>query len=294
MHVIHLHFFHRQTFRGTPYAVLITCLAVTDTLRLWIGLPAQWSKFFFRFNPMHKYFIMCKLHSYGETVLNCTSAWILIIITLFRAVSIWKPHKAKLICTPTRAIVLVVMALVMHVTCFLYIPLKWLEWVVRSKVRGISGTRCFANVNVSYGQYHAMQWYQYIAASFMPFLCLIVGNIYIIAKVTFRKIQRQELTPSISDTNRQTQRDHSMTVILILISLLFLITTSPFLITKLFELKTAGFLKGKSQIYLARYMIWRSTALMFNYVNNIANVFCYWASGELFRKELKAMLQCTK
>ncbi len=236
---------------------------------------------------------MCKLQSYTETVVNCTSAWILIIITLFRAISIWKPHKAKLICTPKRAIILVILVLIMHFTSFLYIPLKWHNWVVR-KLRGISVTRCVAYDNISYSEYHAMQWYQYIAASFVPFSCLVIGNIYIIVKVSLRKIKRHELGPNVSGNNNQAQRDHSLTVILILISLLFLITTSPFLITKLFELKKSGFLEGKSAIYLARYMLWRSTALMFNYVNNTANVFCYWASGRLFRKELKAMLQCSK
>lgn len=236
--------------------------------------------------------MICKLHSYIETVANCTSAWILIILTLFRVVSIWKPHKAKLMCTSKKAIILVVAAFTTHVISFLYIPLKWYEWVV-VKRRGISISMCEVSESLSHTQHNAMQWYIFIAASFVPFSCLLLGNIYIIVKVTCTKFKQQEST-STNSIEKQKERDHAMTATLILISLLFLVSTSPYLIIKLFEFRGASFLVGKSRIFLAKYKIWRSVALLFHYVNNVANIFCYWISGSLFRRELKALLLCRK
>ncbi len=235
---------------------------------------------------------ICKLHTYIETVANCTSAWILIILTLFRAVSIWMPHKAKLMCTPGKAIFLAVLSFITHALSFLYIPLKWYEWKV-VKHRGVLVTLCEVKENLSYTEFNTMQWYIFIAASFLPFSCLLLGNIYIIVKVTCTKFQRQESNINTS-MDKQLQRDHAMMVTLILISLLFLITTSPYLIIKLFEFRGAKFLEGKSRLFLAKYKIWRSVAFLFHYVNNVANIFCYWISGTLFRKELKAMLLCKK
>ncbi len=282
--------FFRQTFRGTPYSYLIISLAITDTLRLWIELPRQWLKYLYGFDLRTMYIVTCKLQYYFETVMICTGAWILVIITLFRAVSIWKPHKAKLICTSRKAIALVVSSFIIHIICLLYIPLKFYSWMVVER-RGVLVSTCRKNENLSYNEHNAMRWYIVIASSFLPFLCLILGNVYIIAKVTRAKFKRQQASTQIS-INRRPKRDHSMTVTLILISLLFLITTSPFMILKLFEFGGA-FLGKRDRIFISKYRIWRSAALLFNYVNNVANIFCYWISGTLFRKELKALL-CNK
>ena len=289
---IYVLLFFRQTFRGTPYSRLIICLAIFDTLRLWSGLPIQWSKFLFGFHPANLHLVICKLHYYIATVANCTSAWILVIITTFRAISIWKPHKAKIICTSKRAILLVIISFMIHVISFLHIPLKWHIWgMVRQ--RGVITLGCQKpDENLSDLEHDVMRWFMLIAASLFPFLGLIFGNTYIIIKVTLAKFKRQNSNTR-NSIHRQNQRDHSMTLSLITITVLFLITTFPFLFLKLFEFRGITLLAGETAISLAKYKVWRSVALIFNYVNNVANIFCYWISGSLFRKELKALL-CNK
>ena len=77
---------------------------------------------------------------------------------------------------------------------------------------------------------------------------------------------------------------------LISISILFLITQAPHIITTIIGNKT-NFDNGSIEFEAGYYLLETVTKLL-TYVNNVSNFFCYCISGKQFRHEVISMLRC--
>ena len=82
---------------------------------------------------------------------------------------------------------------------------------------------------------------------------------------------------------------HGMTAMLISISILFLITQTPYLITNNMYFRIVD--GDYSADYLARFYLIETCCRILVYVNNIANFFCYCVAGKKFRSELIDMIK---
>ena len=80
-----------------------------------------------------------------------------------------------------------------------------------------------------------------------------------------------------------------MTAMLISISVLFLLTQTPFIITNLIERRMNY--DDYSPEYAAGFYLLESAFRLFLYLNHAANFFCYCISGKRFKSELIAMVK---
>ena len=89
--------------------------------------------------------------------------------------------------------------------------------------------------------------------------------------------------------NQSTDDSQSVTAMLISISLLFLITQTPFLITN--YIGTRLDYDTLSLEYQYGYYLLETFTRLLKFVNNVANFFCYCISGKRFKAELVAMMK---
>ena len=80
---------------------------------------------------------------------------------------------------------------------------------------------------------------------------------------------------------------HSMTPMLISISILFLITQPPYRYI-MYRIISDG---DHSVDFMAKWSLLHSFCRFLNFVNNVANFFCYCISGKKFKSELVAMVR---
>ena len=120
----------------------------------------------------------------------------------------------------------------------------------------------------------------------IPFSALIVGNSMIICKIHKLNRKRQEMTQT---ANQSADDSQSMTAMLISISLLFLATQTPFLITN-YIYRRLDYSTLSSEYEYGYYLLETFTRLL-KFVNNVANFFCYCISGKRFKSELFTMVK---
>ena len=89
--------------------------------------------------------------------------------------------------------------------------------------------------------------------------------------------------------NQSTGDSQSMTAMLISISVLFLVTQTPFVITNYID-KRLDYSILSSEYEYGFYLLETFTRLL-KFVNNVANFFCYCISGKRFKSELVVMVK---
>ena len=122
--------------------------------------------------------------------------------------------------------------------------------------------------------------------SIIPFSILIIGNLMIIYKIHKSHVHRQEMTQT---ANQSTDDSQSMTAMLMSISVLFLVTQTPVIITNLIERRLNY--NNLSLEYQYGYYLLETFTRLLKFVNNVANFFCYCTSGKKFKSELVTMVK---
>ena len=80
-----------------------------------------------------------------------------------------------------------------------------------------------------------------------------------------------------------------MTAMLISISVLFLVTQTPYIITNLIERRLNY--DDITPEHVAGFYLLETFTRLLKFVNNVANFFCYCISGKRFKSELVAMVK---
>ena len=255
---------------------------MADTLVLWIGLPDHFLLETFNIDLRYTS-VSCKLYPFLNTSAGTIANWLIIVFTIFRVISVYVPHKANMYCSKMRAnlaIILTVIVIVAYETHY-FIGFKLNN--VSDEVEG-NYTNCYAPTEhlVFYDNYQS--WIALIMVSLAPFAVLIIGNMLIIHKLRKANLFRQTMnsTASSNDSN-------SMMAMLISISILFLVSQTPFIITTLIEYKLNY--NDYSAEFRDGYFLLEAVTKLLTYVNNVANFFCYSISGKQFRQELISMFK---
>ena len=91
------------------------------------------------------------------------------------------------------------------------------------------------------------------------------------------------------DNHGSAEDSQSMTPMLISISILFLITQTPYLISNniMYGIKEGD----HSDDFMAKLYLLESFCRFLTFVNNVANFFCYCISGKKFKSELVTMVR---
>ena len=105
----------------------------------------------------------------------------------------------------------------------------------------------------------------------------------IIFSLNTEKRRRQEMTNTMNKT------DISQSLMLVSISLLYLVSQSPVIIST--HIESNMNYENFSPELIARLWIMEMAFQLLGYVNNVANFFCYCISGSKFREEFVEMLR---
>ena len=283
---LHAIFYCRPPMR-TGSSVVLIALAVFDNLALLLGLPDHllavaygivvdtWSEF------------ACKSYGYVRAIVDYVGGYLVVVFTIFRVISVYLPHKNSVYCTRRRAYIAV-----MATICI--ISIIHLDYVINVQYYPMYEENVFLFMNCWYvgtGLKIFVDYYQYFLLcirSVIPFTILIVSNSMIIFKINKFKAKRKAMTTSHGNYGSAEDSD-SMTPMLISISILFLITQTPYLITNniIYRMNV----DDHSEDYMAKIYLFDTFCRFLTFVNNVANFFCYCISGKKFKSELVTMVK---
>ncbi|CAH1781550.1 unnamed protein product [Owenia fusiformis] len=266
-------------------SIYLAALAIFDTGVLLVGLGRQWSRNMFAFDIRATHEWACKIHIFFTYMFIDLSAWMLVCVTIDRVILVYLPLKAKSICTRKKTIIVICL-----VTLFLVgVNCHWFFTVgQRDFTKLIEEVQLTCAFLEGFEEFHQTYWPLIDASvrSFIPFTVLFVSNILIIAQLVRAAIRRKkQMNASTSKTDDATR---SMTIMLVMISFLFLSFTSPAVILDIIiqpDITRAPTVAEKASEKLTVAVV---NLLM--YMNSALNFVMYCLSGKKFRNSLRELL----
>ena len=256
----------RQSLRKCTTSLYLFVLAVVDTLVLYTGLLETWIRNVFESAFKNASIATCRIYLFVFYLVVDIEAWILVCVGVERMVAIFLPHKAKQIFTRTFAARQ--MAIIGGILAIINSHVYWTCTLVEG--------RCRPKIKYEDFIEDILPWIDFCLDSLIPFLIMLVANSAIAGKLIHTNHVRK-VKLHVGNDKKLT----SMTVILFLITFIFLLTTAP----------VGVFLSiiHHSQEDIERYpSLWASLNLLF-YSNFAINFLFYCISGPRFRRELFRM-----
>ena len=272
----------------TGSSVILIALAVFDNLALIIGLLDHFLQMTQGIYVDILSPFACKSFAYIRAVIDYVGGYLIVVFTVFRVISVYLPHKNAVYCTRSRAYIAVFLTII--ALCFVH-----LDYVLNVQYYPIYENSTYIDMDCWYvggGLTFFVDYYQYFLVcvrSVIPFSILIIGNSMIIYKISKFRAKRQAMTNINQVSNSSSDDTHGMTAMLISISILFLITQTPYLITNNISYTIAE--AEHSPEFLAKYYLLETYFRFLTFVNNVANFLCYCISGRKFKSELVTMLK---
>lgn len=269
----------------TSMHVYLRALAVSDLCVLYTGLLRWWVIWSFGVDLRNQHALLCKIHTWMVYVAIYVSAWLLVFMTLERTCSACIPHRVNMFCTKRRACYLIVFIVLFQLCMqshFLF-GLAVLD-------KGRNGTQECRAVSKEYDFFihNLYPFVDLVLLSLIPFILVILGNIIIIWKtfLSLRTAAELNLTSGKSALLRR-RRASSMTVILLCLSALFLLTTSPTCVFNMWERGESAKAALKTPVGIARTELTWASVNIIMYCNNTFNFYLYCLSGRKFRNEIR-------
>ncbi|XP_005092412.1 CX3C chemokine receptor 1-like [Aplysia californica] len=267
----------------TSMHIYLRALAISDLCVLYTGLLRWWIYWTFDLDLRKQHTSLCKAHVWLVYVSLSVSAWLLVVMTLERTCSACLPHRVNTFCTKRRACMLIGFIVVFH--CCIQS-----HFLFGLTVHNTNGTFVCDAISDEYRYFVHEIWplVDLCVLSLLPFVCLIIGNAIIVWK-TFLSLKTAAELNLTSGTNAMMRRRHasSMTAILLGLSAIFLLTTSPTCVYNMWErggsaLEVGSTAQGKARLELA----WAVVNIIM-YCNNTFNFYLYCLTGRKFRHEMQ-------
>ena len=96
-------------------SVILSALAVADTLTLLIGPTFVYVKEIHGINIEQQYLFICQTNRYLKSVFGYIANWFVIIFTIFRVIAVYWPDKINIYCTNKRAYIAVFLTCVLSI-----------------------------------------------------------------------------------------------------------------------------------------------------------------------------------
>ena len=218
----------------------------------------------------------CRIHTFLTYTTLAWSGWTIVCFTIERVLIVWVPLKHRSWCT-LKSVVISWVVIMVAVSTF-HAPLLF----KRTTPYPLDGDLCGYNDKYS----SILPWIDLFVASGVPILIIFISNILIIIKLARRRYASHETIPRVASSNDSIRNISSITIMLLVLSFVFLITTLPltiyFLIYNAYDITTG-------EIDLIKICL---NALV--YTNNSINFLLYCVTGRKFRKTLIRMFQQRK
>ena len=264
----------RKDNRRRSFMLYLAALALFDTICSlhYLVLVLNYVPSFSWGNPK----VYCKLTGYIFDSAKYISSWLIVAISLERTISTKIPHHVARISSQTFGIK-TISAIIITVLIFnIHILFGW-----TGETNGLV-IWCYTIP----GPYSLLWRYSYpfimaLFYSMVPGAVLILCNTVMIKAVfASAKIRGPIKGPA-------AKRNRDLLIVAVLVSMSFMILTSPHPIFLIISGKTN--FRDRTDIEID---IFNVTRLM-GYINNASNFFLYVISGSRFRKQLKEMLHCS-
>lgn len=285
----------KKTLSST--AMYLMTLAVSDTVVLFTGPLRQWLKQTWDYDIRYLSDVGCKIQVYITYTSLHFSSWLLVAVTLERAISVVLPHKVKIGCTPRNAVIVI---------SSLFVFTFGIN-IIHLVIMGLDAHRdqqTCAPTSLAYLNFRddIYQWIDLCIAFAAPFIFLIAGNVVIIVYLQKSRVKQNNMTATRGHGGRIHGRDTtSVSVLLVALSVIFFVTMTPasifavyypYRFDQIYELfRTDPYTAWYDYQYL---LFQHAIVNLISYTNASCNFILYVFSGTKFRTELVDMLRCRK
>ena len=273
----------RKNMRQSVSSTYLLGLSAADLMVLYVGLLRQWLRYL-GFDIRLATNWLCKLHWWLLYVTLDFSVWLLIMVTIERVISTFKPFSTRILCTRKRAKVAITAVGITVLVCNSHV-LYGMERTITSVENGTFSYNC--GPSPEYAKFFVMVW-NYIDLckfSLIPFLILTLSNIGIIYKVISnnRKMKGQIAPSTVTDVHKKTS---AMSRLLVILNVVFIVCTAPVCVYLIGE--PYWIPKGVPRNIQLQDPWWAVVNILM-YINNTVNFILYCLSGSKFRQELKKL-----
>ena len=282
-------------------SVYFTALAVSDTMALWTAWFWVLETFGVTLSVeyhLHRNYsdvvvdALCRVRVWAAYTFGQISAWILVSMTIHRALSIVLPHRTNKFLTQTSTWNVVVFIVLL---CTLSNAHIFYGHSLRPANDGQTAVCFFSFVNGRYGDFFSRLWVweDIVVAVFLPFTCLIVTNSVLVRKVgqSLREA-RENLADGRSDQFASREKKmSSMTLTLIAMSIAFLVLTSPVCVYMILERTLADDMVRDVRVRAASELGF-SVGMVMWFTNVAINFYLYCLTGARYRAEFLRLVGC--
>ena len=232
--------------------------------------------------PMYENPIECKVLPFLWVWSALAGAWLIVAMTADKLYVVWKPLKAGHKCTPQRAKMVSFVIIIIAGFVKMPLPIKYLIMLPR-----LGQDICILSPKRDTPMDELYYWINTMSHSYIPFILLTVMNSIVIHQVRSRRGKQLSLNdlPQAQEL-KKTKDEFHITVSLVLISVVFLLTTAPVYIVYIVYMFKNPYESANSY---ATFTIAINSGGRLFLINNAINVFLYGLSGEKFRNDFKCL-----
>lgn len=259
-------------------------LVISDLLVLYTGLFPEWLENSFNASFRNIHSLACKLYFFLSYATGAISAWLIVAMTLHRAVSVVWPLRVSIICSGRRISILV--CLIHGVFLLLYSHMLYGYDLVT--MSNITSPEC-APVTDDYNWFMGETWtiVSTLCQSLLPFTFLAFSNTVLVLNV---KTSVRTVTHSSAQTDQRALRKKkasSLTLTLIVVSVTFVVLSLPIFIHHIVRYYVFARLFNAETTYRHALSFSHCITLMVWYCNSAVNFYIYCLTGTRFKQEVK-------
>lgn len=283
---------HKKPYSSTT--IYLLNLAVADLIVIVIAptlrsLPIALSDYDITKENVH----MCHFWFFMNHTSKTMSRWTLVAIAVERVIVVYKPFKAKQICSPMAAKWTVFIINVLSFAC--YVHYFWTYGRVSHVLNNItveiaSCTVLKSNPTMEFYVTKVKPWQDFFLRAAAPFAILFVCNIVIVKTLISVSRERKQLRMTSNTGNVKT----SLSGLLLALSTVYIICIAPLLIMFFID-DTWPFSRAVTTRSQAVASIRWAIAIDMDYTNHAVNFILYCLTSSEFRKDFKKYIwsKCT-
>ena len=277
----------RKKIQQCTMSLYLLVLALVDTSVLYVGLLHLYLKELYDYDWREFSNTVCKLHMFMIYAIMQYDSWLLVSVTMERLCAVLLPHKCRTIFTKRNMVIsLVILAVVIaSINAHFFATYELVE-ISDGSPRRV----CVTTTKEHWEFIHLIwPWIDFIVASLLPFLIIVLSNSAIIGRIVHSTFKRRQHLHSQNNAFSNSKMT-TMTAILLTVTLVFFITTAPMAIYMIRNVSQHHQADAEQKAYLK--LVWTVLSLLL-YTNNVINFLLYLISGRRFRREFTKMF-CRK
>lgn len=262
--------------------VFLTALAIVDISFLYCGLFTFWLAAVFNIRFFNMHVLPCKCYEFLASSLSSISSWLVVLMTIQRAVSVIWPHLVNAVYTERKTIMLVLgsMAIILALhSHFIY----GYDLVYRSN-------RTYQECSFKDAVYYRFlwkiwSWVDLAAFTVAPFCCIVLSNGVLVWKLKMSVRNAKTTNVQASHSVSRSKSTSSITRTIVAVSLTYIVLVSPVSICTII----LSYLMTDDLEFRAIFQLGTYVAGILWYSHNAVNFYIYCLTGTKFRSEFKVL-----